>query len=102
MICQAKVSVLFHATAIYEGFQTTVHIGSIRQTAVIEGIMGCGKIGTNEQASVLFRFMCHPEYVIPGQRILFREGKNKGIGIVTQVFPINKQQTGQQQDCNRI
>lgn len=94
---QAKVSVLFHATAIYEGFQTTVHIGSIRQTAVIEGIMGCGKIGTNEQASVLFRFMCHPEYVIPGQRILFREGKNKGIGIVTQVFPINKQQqTGQQ------
>lgn len=93
---QAKVSVLFHATAIYEGFQTTVHIGSIRQTAVIEGIMGCGKIETNEQASVLFRFMCHPEYVIPGQRILFREGKNKGVGIVTQVFPINKQQTGQQ------
>ncbi|XP_055324715.1 GTP-binding protein 2 [Sitodiplosis mosellana] len=89
---QAKISVLFHATAIYEGFQTTVHIGSIRQTAVIEGIMGCGKIGTNEQASVLFRFMCHPEYVISGQRILFREGKNKGIGIVTQAFPINKQQ----------
>lgn len=89
---QAKISVLFHATAIYEGFQTTVHIGSIRQTAVIKGMMGCGKIGTNEQASVLFRFMCHPEYVMPGQRILFREGKNKGIGIVTQVFPINKQQ----------
>lgn len=88
---QAKISVLFHATAIYEGFQTTVHIGNIRQTAVIEGIMGCEKIGTNEQASVLFRFMCHPEYVRPNQRILFREGKSKGTGIVTQVFPLNKQ-----------
>lgn len=53
--------------------------------------MGCGKIGTNEQASVLFRFMCHPEYVKPGQRILFREGKSKGIGVVTQAFPLNKQ-----------
>lgn len=84
---------LFHANAIYEGYQTTVHIGNIRQTAVIEGIMGCGKmgIGTNQEASVLFRLMCHPEYVMAGQRILFREGRSKGIGVVTQVFPLNKQ-----------
>lgn len=90
---QAKISVLFHANAIYEGYQTTVHIGNIRQTAVIEGIMGCGKmgIGTNQEASVLFRLMCHPEYVASGQRILFREGRSKGIGVVTQVFPLNKQ-----------
>lgn len=84
------MSVLYHATAIYEGFQTTVHIGSIRQTAVIEGIMGATKIGTNDTASVLFRFMRHPEYVTPGMRILFREGSSKGIGKVTQVFPLNK------------
>ncbi|KAK4871990.1 hypothetical protein RN001_016114 [Aquatica leii] len=32
---QANISVLFHATAIYQGFQTTVHIGHIRQTAII-------------------------------------------------------------------
>ncbi|XP_037956926.1 GTP-binding protein 2 [Teleopsis dalmanni] len=85
---QAKVSVLFHATAIFVGFQTTVHIGSIRQTAVIRGIMGCGKIGTNDKASVLFQFVGHPEYVRPGMRILFREGTSKGIGFVTQVFPL--------------
>lgn len=72
------------------GCQTTVHIGSIRQTAVIEGIMGGGKIGTNDTASVLFRFLCHPEYVTAGMRILFREGISKGIGQVTQVFPVNK------------
>lgn len=87
---QASVSVLFHATAIFKGFQTTVHIGSIRQTAVIEGIMGVCKIGTNDTASVLFRFVRHPEYVTPGQRILFRDGSNKGIGKVTQVFPLNR------------
>lgn len=88
---QAKVSVLFHATAIYVGFQTTVHIGSIRQTAVIRGIMGGEKLGTNDSASVMFEFVGHPEYVRPGMRILFREGmSSKGIGVVTQVFPVNK------------
>lgn len=88
---QASVSVLFHATHINKGFQATIHIGSIRQTAVIEGIMGItGGIGTNQTASVLFRFVRHPEYVRPGMRILFREGVTKGIGKVTQVFPIQE------------
>lgn len=88
---QAKISVLFHATAIFEGFQTTVHIGSIRQTAIIEGIMGTGRIGINETASVLFRFVRHPEYLRIGMNILFREGASKGIGKVTQVFPLNQE-----------
>lgn len=87
---QAKISVLFHATAIYKGFQTTVHIGSIRQTAVIVGIMGKARIGTNDTASIMFKFTRNSEYVKPGMRVLFREGTSKGVGVVTQVFPINK------------
>lgn len=91
------MSVLFHATRIFKGFQTTVHIGSIRQTAIIEGIMGAGDtgIGTNQSASVLFRFVRHPEYVRPGMRILLREGTSKGIGKVTQVFPLAQTQHNQ-------
>ncbi|XP_075223278.1 GTP-binding protein 2 isoform X2 [Lycorma delicatula] len=84
---QATVCVLFHSTAIYPGFQTTVHIGNVRQTAVMEGIMAASGIHTNERASVLFRFVRHPEYVRVGARLLFREGCTKGIGKVTQVFP---------------
>lgn len=68
------------------GFQTTVHIGSIRQTAVIQAIMANDKIETNDTASVIFRFLKHPEYVLPGMRILMREGSSKGVGKVTQVF----------------
>lgn len=52
--------------------------------------MGGEKIGTNDSASVMFQFVGHPEYVRPGMRVLFREGSNKGIGVVTQVFPLNK------------
>lgn len=88
---QASVSVLFHATAIYPGFQTTVHIGNIRQTAVVIGIFANRCIHTNERASVLFKFKTHPEHVKVGQRLLFREGASKGIGEVTQVFELSLQ-----------
>lgn len=88
---QASVSVLFHATAIYPGFQTTVHIGNIRQTAVVVGIFASKCIHTNERASVLLKFKMHPEHVNVGQRLLFREGASKGIGEITQVFPLSFQ-----------
>ncbi|XP_063978919.1 GTP-binding protein 2 isoform X1 [Diachasmimorpha longicaudata] len=87
---QATVLVVYHATAIYPGFQATVHVGNVRQTCVIEGIMDIKEDGlqTNETASVLFRFVSHPEYLHVGMRLLFREGKAKGIGKITQVFPL--------------
>ncbi len=81
--------VLFHSTSIHVGFQTTVHLGSVRQTAVIEGInLPSKRIGTNDTASCLFRFVQHPELVRPGARLLFRTGSTQGIGRVTQVFPV--------------
>lgn len=88
---QATVSVLYHATAIYPGFQVTVHIGNIRQTAIMTGILTTGGIHTNDTASVLFRFVRHPEYVTVGMRLLFREGQAKGIGKITQIFPIKEE-----------
>lgn len=86
---QAKVTVLYHATKIDRGFHTTLHIGSIRQTAEVVGIFGDRKLATNDTESVMFRFIRHPEYVQKDMRILFREGLAKGIGVVTQVFPVD-------------
>ncbi|KAL3289897.1 hypothetical protein HHI36_023285 [Cryptolaemus montrouzieri] len=86
---QATISVIYHATGIHQGFETTVHIGNIRQTAVIVGIFSSNCIHTNESASVLFKFKGHSEYLTVGQRLLFREETAKGIGEVTQVFPLN-------------
>ncbi|KAF4521526.1 hypothetical protein B566_EDAN012215 [Ephemera danica] len=85
---QASVQVLYHATAIHEGFQCTVHLGNVRQTAVVVGIMAAAGIHTSERASVLFRLQRHPERISVGQRLLFREGRSKGVGKVTQVFPL--------------
>jgi GTPase len=68
------VYVLFFATAIYLSFQTTMHIGTIHQTAVTEGIITTGGIHTNDRASLLFIFLRHPEYVKIGMSFLFQEG----------------------------
>ena len=53
---QAHVCVLFHPTEILRGFRTTVHIGNIRQTAVIEGIHPIKGMKSSDQASVMFRY----------------------------------------------
>ncbi|TGZ53677.1 GTP-binding protein 2 [Temnothorax longispinosus] len=87
---QATVLIVYHSTAIFPGFQTTVHVGNVRQTCVIEGIMDANDRGlqTNDTASVLFRFVSHPEYLHVGMRLFFREGRTKGIGKITQIFPV--------------
>ena len=93
---QARICVLFHPTEINRGFRARAHVGSVRQAAVVEGIhpaTGDG-IRSNEQASVLLRFLRCPEYIKVGQRLLLSEGRTKGIGRVTQVFPYEPAEKG--------
>ncbi|KAK8752942.1 hypothetical protein OTU49_008362 [Cherax quadricarinatus] len=83
---QARTQVLHHSSSICRGFQATVHIGNVRQTAVVEGILGSRGLHTNDRGSVIFRFLRQPELVQNGARLLFRQGSTKGIGKVIQVF----------------
>lgn len=58
-----------------------VHCGSIRQTASIL-TMSKDCLRTGDKAIVKFRFINHPEYIKPGQRMVFREGRTKAVGNV--------------------
>ena len=84
---QAKVNLIYHPTEIQKGFRATVHVGNIRQTAVIESIQPISKMKNEDEANVEFRFIRYPEYVKPGSRLLFREGRTKGMGRVTEIEP---------------
>ncbi|XP_063835992.1 uncharacterized protein LOC135085167 [Ostrinia nubilalis] len=86
---QASVHVLRHSTAIYPGFQCTVHVGNVRQTAIIEGILSRNnEVRAGSGASLVFRFTRNPEYLVTGRRLLLTAGQGtRGIGRVTQVFP---------------
>lgn len=58
-----------------------VHCGSIRQTASILS-MSKDMLRTGDKARVRFRFIKHPEYLRPQQRLVFREGRTKAVGNV--------------------
>lgn len=58
-----------------------VHCGSIRQTASIQ-TMSKECLRTGDKARVQFRFIKHPEYIRPQQRMVFREGRTKAVGNV--------------------
>lgn len=82
----AEVVILHHATTIKERYQAVIHVGVIRQAAQVLS-MSRDLLRTGDKAIVRFRFMYHGEYLQPGQTILFREGRTKGLGKVSEVFP---------------
>ena len=58
-----------------------LHVGPVSQTCAIIDI-DRSYIRTGDRATVAFRFVQRPEYLTIGDRILFREGRTKGLGIV--------------------
>ncbi|XP_014673752.1 PREDICTED: GTP-binding protein 2-like isoform X2 [Priapulus caudatus] len=80
----AEVYILYHFTAISKNSQATVYCGNVRQTAVISS-MDKELLHTNERATVRFRFMRQPEYLQVGSCLVFRDGRNKGIGKICKV-----------------
>lgn len=94
----AEVVLLFHAKTFHKGFQVTVHIGNVRQTAIVEAMYGKEALRTGEKAEVRFRFIKHPEYLKVGAKMLFREGVTKGIGHVTKLQPLTQFKPSQREE----
>jgi GTPase len=83
-------------TPIRKGFETTVQIENIRQTALIIE-MDKEELHADKEAIVTFRFRNRCEYVLEGSRLIFRSSnQTKGSGRVIKVLP----QQQQQQQCN--
>ncbi|XP_046981192.1 GTP-binding protein 1 [Schistocerca americana] len=83
---EGEILVLHHPTTISSRYQAMVHCGSIRQTASILS-MSKECLRTGDKAIVHFRFIKHPEYIKPGQRMVFREGRTKAVGNILRLIP---------------
>lgn len=75
------VLILSHATTIKKKYQAMLHVGPVSQTCAIIDL-DRAYIRTGDRATVAFQFVQRPEYLSVGDRILFREGRTKGLGIV--------------------
>ena len=60
-------------------YQPVVHIGTVRQAARLTHMTGKRVLRTGERCHCHFQFMYRPEYIKPGSRLLFREGRTKGV-----------------------
>lgn len=56
---------------------------------------------TGDKAVVRFRFIKHPEYIKPGQRMVFREGRTKAVGNVLKLIPHSNNITVQTSRINK-
>ena len=80
---EAEVMVLNHPTRIGEGYEPVVHLETVSEAAAFYPEGGQLLPGDSGTARVQFKF--RPYLVEEGQRFVFREGRSKGVGRVTDV-----------------
>jgi len=84
---EGQVLILYHNTTLQRNYQAMLHCGAIRQTVrIVELDHPQGILRTGDRATVEFEFIQVPELLRPGQKLLFREGKTKGLGVVTRLL----------------
>ncbi|KAI0031724.1 P-loop containing nucleoside triphosphate hydrolase protein [Vararia minispora EC-137] len=84
---EGQVLILYHNTTMQPNYQAMLHCGAVRQTVRILSIdHPQGLLRTGDRATVQFEFISRPEFVKKGMKLLFREGKTKGLGVITNVL----------------
>tara|TARA_B100000029_G_C17074568_1_gene778145 strand:- start:27 stop:656 length:630 start_codon:yes stop_codon:yes gene_type:complete len=95
----AEISILkSHHTTIKENYEPFLHIHNVRQSSKIEKIEkiihtkdkdkeSFDKLAlrTGDKALVHFKFIHKPEYLKKGFKIIFREGKIRGVGTIVEL-----------------
>ncbi|CAK9304200.1 unnamed protein product [Gordionus sp. m RMFG-2023] len=82
---EAQICILYHATAITIGFQISIYVRNIRQTAIIISL-DKDYLKTGQSGIAVFRFIRHPEYLKIGSKLIFREASTRGIGLITRII----------------
>jgi GTPase len=84
---QAEVLILAHPTTLKVGYNPILHCVTVRQAARIMSIEGKDVMRMGDRALVTFEWSHRPEYVSVGTRIIFREGRTRGIGVIRFINP---------------
>ncbi|KAI0823677.1 GTP-binding protein 1 [Trametes gibbosa] len=84
---EGQVLILYHNTTLQTNYQAMLHCGAVRQTVRIVSMdHPQGILRTGDRATVTFEFISQPEFIKEGMKLLFREGKTKGLGVITRVL----------------
>ena len=85
---EVEALIVHHSSTIKVGYQSVVHCHVIRQTCTIVK-MDKEFLRAGDTGVIRFKFMKKPEFMHVGDTILFREGRTRGKGKITKIFPID-------------
>jgi GTPase len=77
-----------HSTTIKLNYQPVVQAGVVRQAAAVQELAR-PLLRAGDRGRVRFRFIRRPEYVRVGDRLVFREGRCRGIGVIRAVYDMH-------------
>eukprot|EP01063_Lacrimia_lanifica_P026827 TRINITY_DN3680_c0_g1_i1.p1 TRINITY_DN3680_c0_g1~~TRINITY_DN3680_c0_g1_i1.p1 ORF type:complete len:879 (+),score=293.82 TRINITY_DN3680_c0_g1_i1:76-2712(+) len=78
----ADIIVLYHSTTIKSQYEPVIHCSTVRQSARIT-LVDTELLRTGDKARVRFKFLYRAEYLTLGSKLVFREGRTKGLGTIT-------------------
>ena len=81
----ASITAFSSKYPIRVGHEAVVHTGTTRATARVVALTTHD--GDDAESRAVFRFLYNPHFLKPGQRLVFREGRVKGVGIITDLSP---------------
>ncbi|MEM2905252.1 MAG: GTP-binding protein [Candidatus Bathyarchaeia archaeon] len=82
---EARITVLHHPTTIWRGYNAVAHIQTIRQSVEFLD-MSTEPLRTGTTAIVRLRFKYRSEFIRESDWFVFREGRTRGIGVITRTF----------------
>ena len=82
---EAEVSILVHPTTIREGYECTTHIETISETAIFHPL-DKEYLSAGDTGKIRMKFKYHPYAIREGQKLIFREGKSKGVGKISKIY----------------
>ncbi|CUG92604.1 GTP-binding elongation factor TU fragment, putative [Bodo saltans] len=85
---EAEIVILYHSTTISTNYEPVIHSTTVRQSARIM-LVEQEVLRTGDRSTVRFHFLYRPEFMQVGQRMIFREGRTKGIGTVTKLIEVS-------------
>lgn len=82
---EADVSILVHPTTIRDGYECITHIETIAETAVFQPL-DKEYLSAGDTGKIRMKFKYRPYAIREGQKLIFREGRSKGVGKISKIL----------------
>lgn len=82
---EAEVAILVHPTTIREGYECITHIETISETTIFQPL-DQEYLSAGDTGKIKMRFKYQPYAIREGQKLIFREGRSKGVGKISKIL----------------